>query len=424
MLRRVHFKVWLVSLSVFLLVVPLVVMSQPNTISHGTNPPEERVASYTTDISVFERYHGTGSICRIDGPFYTYEYSESDICAGICEEGNSYKGYARFNLEDIPTDLAVTGIEITVTTAVTSEDEDHRLLITSLPLDPEVYNSNEVWNAEYSDYLDEAVDVLGELGASTIYLNDDAIHELQVALDNEEQYWGVIFLEESGAGARGQLAGWETDSPPFCSISLLAAPAAPSSFVTTIDTQRDAIILNWTDNSIEESRFRIDRRFDQDGDDDDRDDNLDWTEWVLIAIVETNTTTYTDESINSSGTYQYRIRAENRAGHSDWISARIDYNDVPELSGSNQPINSRIDATYPNPFNSRVEARYSIGDPGAVSFTVYNMNGQKVMERALGYLAHGEYAESFELNHMATGVYLLRLNANGQSDQRKIMLIK
>ena len=89
--------------------------------------------------------------------------------------------------------------------------------------------------------------------------------------------------------------GWIDDVEVMGRIKDL--PAAPSelSLSAAGTTQMQ---LNWTDNSNDEAAFHIERS----------PDNL-FSNYIEIAAVATNQTTYTDNSVVCNTQYYYRVRA-------------------------------------------------------------------------------------------------------------------
>ena len=82
------------------------------------------------------------------------------------------------------------------------------------------------------------------------------------------------------------------------------APAAPSNLAAaTISSSQ--ITLNWTDNSNNETAFKIDRATDSG-----------FTQNVTTATVGADVATYSDAGLSSTTTYYYRVRATNDVGDS------------------------------------------------------------------------------------------------------------
>jgi hypothetical protein len=81
-------------------------------------------------------------------------------------------------------------------------------------------------------------------------------------------------------------------------------PLAPSNLsATSVSSSR--IDLIWTDNSNNETGFKIERR-------------TETGSYIEVATVSANVTTYIDTGLSESTTYYYRIKAFNGAGSSDY----------------------------------------------------------------------------------------------------------
>jgi len=81
-----------------------------------------------------------------------------------------------------------------------------------------------------------------------------------------------------------------------------------------------AVQLHWQDNSNNESSFEIER-------------SLEGGEFSLIASVSANTTEFEDESAIRARSYEYRVRARNAYGYSDYsnVAATILENEAPVI---------------------------------------------------------------------------------------------
>ena len=83
-----------------------------------------------------------------------------------------------------------------------------------------------------------------------------------------------------------------------------APPAAPSSLTATAASNTQ-INLAWTDNSSNETGFKIKRKTPE-------------GTYAEIATIGANVTIFSDTSLTASTVYFYRIRAFNTGGHSDY----------------------------------------------------------------------------------------------------------
>jgi hypothetical protein len=84
-------------------------------------------------------------------------------------------------------------------------------------------------------------------------------------------------------------------------FALVAVPAAPSNLTAQIISNR--VLLGWTDNSNNESGFKLERKTAS-------------TAYAEIAQPGANATSYWDTSVTVGETYTYRIRASNAGGDS------------------------------------------------------------------------------------------------------------
>ena len=84
---------------------------------------------------------------------------------------------------------------------------------------------------------------------------------------------------------------------------------------------------------------------------------------------------------------------------------------------------------YPNPFNPETTIAYDLADEGRVRLAVYDVLGQQVRVLIDGAQAAGRYRMAWDGRDRAgraaaSGVYFLRLEANGFSQVRKMMLVR
>ena len=84
---------------------------------------------------------------------------------------------------------------------------------------------------------------------------------------------------------------------------------------------------------------------------------------------------------------------------------------------------------YPNPFNPATIISFSLPTKAEAEFKIYNINGQIIENRRLGYLTPGKY--SFEWNPseslnkpLPSGIYFYRIKAGNYMETRKMMLLK
>jgi hypothetical protein len=77
---------------------------------------------------------------------------------------------------------------------------------------------------------------------------------------------------------------------------------------------------------------------------------------------------------------------------------------------------------YPNPVRDAAKVCFELNDNTAVSYQVYDMNGRMVKAESLGNFGEGKYEVSVNMNGLAKGAYVLRLNAGSRTSSVKFMM--
>ena len=88
------------------------------------------------------------------------------------------------------------------------------------------------------------------------------------------------------------------------------------------------------------------------------------------------------------------------------------------------PVAYQLSQNVPNPFNPSTEIRFSVPRAGRVHLAVYNLRGELVRTLFDEDLPAGEHSFTFEGGRLASGVYLYRVQAEGFSAMRKMLLTK
>ena len=83
-----------------------------------------------------------------------------------------------------------------------------------------------------------------------------------------------------------------------------------------------------------------------------------------------------------------------------------------------------LSPAYPNPFNPSTAISYQLQAASFVKLVVYDVMGREVAKLVDGYKPAGSYELTFDGSDLASGVYLARLNTNGNTLTQKLLLIK
>ncbi|MBS1494134.1 MAG: Cys-Gln thioester bond-forming surface protein [Bacteroidetes bacterium] len=120
------------------------------------------------------------------------------------------------------------------------------------------------------------------------------------------------------------------------------------------------------------------------------------------------------KSLNPSlSSYDYTV--QNAVMISNSVGINTNSTDVKDYA---------LDQNYPNPFNPVTKIAFSIPKQGNVTLKVYNMLGKEVASLVNGFRNVGNYEVNFDGANMASGVYFYKLEAEGFSDVKRMMLVK
>lgn len=121
---------------------------------------------------------------------------------------------------------------------------------------------------------------------------------------DDTTFWTV---QEYAATPSGGYDQWGTWWGNFSFTTTATLPAAPSNLAANAGSSSQ-VTLAWTDNSDDESSFKIERKTGATG------------TYAQLATVSANVTNYTDTGLSEATTYYYRMGATNSAGNSPYSS--------------------------------------------------------------------------------------------------------
>ena len=102
----------------------------------------------------------------------------------------------------------------------------------------------------------------------------------------------------------------------------------------------------------------------------------------------------------------------------------IDGLDGQNLSSAAMPSMINLAAAYPNPFNSTTTISFSLPDAGHVNLAVFDIAGRQVATLVEGHLAAGFHKSVLVGNNLQSGLYLVRMIAQGETHTVKVMFVK
>ncbi|MBD3348595.1 MAG: T9SS type A sorting domain-containing protein, partial [Candidatus Eisenbacteria bacterium] len=113
------------------------------------------------------------------------------------------------------------------------------------------------------------------------------------------------------------------------------------------------------------------------------------------------------------------------------ISPDTNENGIPDecegssgIDGNGVQSAFRLEANYPNPFNPSTSIRFSIPHAAHARLVVYDVAGRQVATLVDERLTAGMHEVMLHADHLASGVYFCRLEADGRTQARKMVLIQ
>jgi hypothetical protein len=93
-------------------------------------------------------------------------------------------------------------------------------------------------------------------------------------------------------------------------------------------------------------------------------------------------------------------------------------------NGNGIPLQYELAQNYPNPFNPTTKINFAIPKLGLVTLKVYDVLGREVANLVNEIKTAGNYIVDFDASYLASGVYFYKLDVNGFSDVKRLVLIK
>jgi hypothetical protein len=105
-----------------------------------------------------------------------------------------------------------------------------------------------------------------------------------------------------------------------------------------------------------------------------------------------------------------------------WTSG--DFDESTSASLANIPAEYTLYPVYPNPFNPSAEISFTLPREGLVKLTVFNTMGQRMATLLDRTLAAGEHRLIWNAADVASGLYLVRFEADHTVQIQKALLMK
>ena len=125
--------------------------------------------------------------------------------------------------------------------------------------------------------------------------------------------------------------------------------------------------------------------------------------------------TYNDDIVYVSTIYDYD-------GSYNYESEAAGMSVSTMTVGVEEQTLSDVTRVFPNPFANQTNLQFSTAQAGAATLVAYNLVGEQIINDNLGTLPAGEHNHVLDFNGVTAGVYLVTLNAGGQTTTMRVTL--
>jgi chitodextrinase len=234
---------------------------------------------------------------------WALEFDEYLDCAGdkvLTLKGGYDSGYAtQVGMTTLRTPLTIAKGTLTVDNIIVAGEVSD----TTAPTVPANLTATAASTTQINLSWTASTDAVGVTGY-TVYRGGSPLKNVtgtsttDAALSPGTQYCYAVAAYDAAGNTSA------ASTPLACATTLTQAPAAPSNLAVVPENQSTSLKLNWTDNSSNETGFRINRS---------TNGSSGFTE---VASLPAGTTTWTDTGVSSCTTYYYQVYAYNPGGNS------------------------------------------------------------------------------------------------------------
>lgn len=280
-----------------------------------------------------------------------------------------------------PTDLPTpTGIIITPTVTVTIPPAPINLSATAVSTSQINLSWTDTSSSETGFEIERAQDVSGSPGTyiQIFITGPDATSYQNNGLAPDTTYWYRV-------RATSNIGDSPYSNEASATTKISPQPPNPPSNLDANAVSESQINLTWTDNSNNESGFKIERAPDASGSP---------GSWTQISTTGADRTSYSDKGLSPDTTYWYRIRATNNSGdsaYSNTDSART----LPLTSTPTPSITPFAPtAPLPTPVLTSPPHEYVTNERPTFSAYVENPNGNNVWAHFYSHWVPSDYFDA------------------------------
>jgi hypothetical protein len=106
-----------------------------------------------------------------------------------------------------------------------------------------------------------------------------------------------------------------------------------------------------------------------------------------------------------------------------WYQAGDLVTSVEQIS-NNLPKEFKLLQNYPNPFNPLTTIEFALPRRSSIKLQIFDLLGRQIATLLDDELQPGEYRVTFEAEHLPSGVYFCRIQADGFVRTKKLILLR
>ena len=137
-----------------------------------------------------------------------------------------------------------------------------------------------------------------------------------------------------------------------------------------------------------------------------------------------NARSYTVTELTNGLEYVFHVRALNEHGGGLPAEVTVTLPGIVSSESEELPAEVTLSANYPNPFNPETTIRYALPQAGQVRLVVYDLLGHEVEILVDQSKPAGDHTVRFGADNLASGLYVYRLQAQGKTIVRTMILVK
>jgi hypothetical protein len=285
------------------------------------------------------------------------------------------------------------------------------------------------WNDNQPTRLAIGCEFLLEIESYAVYLpaNPVSLFHVKFAIQDANASAGLFFSETTMAGEQFYADHFTQYNPVTASDTLdETLPVELTSFTAIANNSFTGVNLTWVtqseSNLVGYGIFR--------GDSDVFNQACDLNAFINATNTsQTQLYMYHDTDLEPEHTYWYWLESKEMNGENQYFGPITFTMPATQIQAPEIPVLTDLVALFPNPFNPSLNIGYTLGKNTRVNIVVINLKGQVVKHLLDDNRAAGMHSCAWDGrddlgNQCASGMYIIKMEADGIRSFRKAMLLK